>query len=158
MTEFPTTESSVAESPEAEFPVSAVLFACEMNVVRSAMAEAWMKYFHGKKIYIDSCGLRAGEPDPFVVAVMAEVGIDVSQHKSKTFDQLHDSSFDIIVALAPAAQFRAIDFSHSQAIKVAFWPTTDATAEYGARERRLEAYRAVRDYLRDRILEKFPIS
>ena len=147
----------MTELPTAEFQVSAVLFSCEMNVVRSAMAEAWMKHFHGKHIYVDSCGLQAGEPDPFVIAVMAEVGIDLSRHKAKTFDQLHDSSFDIIVALAPAAQLRAIEFSHSQAIKVAFWPTTDATAEYGSRERRLEAYRAVRDYLRDRILEKFPV-
>lgn len=141
----------------SEFRVSAVLFACEMNVVRSAMAEAWMKHFHGKHTYVDSCGLRIGEPDPFVAAVMEEVGVDLSRHKAKTFDQLNDGSFDIIVALAPAAQFRAIDFSHAQAIKVAFWPTTDATAEYGSRERRLEAYRAVRDYLCDRILEKFPV-
>jgi protein-tyrosine-phosphatase len=140
-----------------DFRVSAVLFSCEMNVVRSAMAEGWMKHFHGRKVYVDSCGLQAGEPDPFAIAVMAEVGIDLSKHKAKTFDQLNDSSFDIIVALAPAAQFRAIEFSHAQAIKVAFWPTTDATAEYGNRERRLDAYRAVRDYLRDRILEKFPV-
>jgi len=116
-----------------------------------------MKHFHGKHIYVDSCGLQAGEPDPFAAAVMKEVDIDLSKHKPKAFEQVNDGSFDIIVALAPAAQLRAIEFSHSQAIKVAFWPTSDATAEYGNRERRLEAYRAVRDYLRDRILEKFPI-
>ncbi len=116
-----------------------------------------MKHFCGRRIYADSCGLRAGTPDPFAVAVMGEVGIDLSRHKAKTFDELDNSYFDMIVALAPAAQFRAIEFSHAQAIKVAFWPTTDATAEYGNRERRLDAYRSVRDYLRDRILEKFPI-
>jgi len=116
-----------------------------------------MKHFHGRRIYADSCGLRSGSPDPFAIAVMGEVGIDLSGHKAKTFEDLDDSYFDIIVALAPAAQFRAIEFSHAQAIKVAFWPTTDATAEYGNRERRLDAYRAVRDYLRDRILEKFPV-
>jgi len=142
----------------SDFRVSAVLFACEMNAVRSAMAEAWMKHFHGQRVYVDSCGLRVGETDPFAVAVMAEAGIDLSNHRAKTFDDLEDSFFDIIVALAPNAQFRAIEFARAQAIKVAFWPTTDATAEYGNRERRLDAYRAVRDYLRDRILEKFPVE
>ncbi len=137
--------------------VTAVLFACEMNVVRSAMAEAWLKHFHGRRLYVDSCGLRLGEPDPFVTEVMREVGVDISRHKAKTFDDLDDGYFDLIVALAPPAQVRAIEMAKAQAIEVEFWPTTDATAEYGSRERRLEAYRVVRDYLRDRILDHFPI-
>ncbi|MCA8926432.1 MAG: low molecular weight phosphatase family protein [Alphaproteobacteria bacterium] len=138
--------------------IQAVLFACEMNVARSVMAEAWLKHFHGQRIYVDSCGLHAGHPDPFVATVMLEVGIDVSRHASKTFDDLVDGYFDLIVALAPPAQVRAIAMARMAAIDVEFWPTMDATVEYGSRERRLDAYRAVRDYLRDRILQAFPVS
>lgn len=138
--------------------IHAVLFACEMNVARSVMAEAWLKHFHGQRVYVDSCGLHAGQPDPFVAAVMQEVGLDVAAHRPKTFDDLVDGYFDLIVALAPPAQYRAIEMARMAAIEVEFWPTMDATAEYGNRERRLEAYRAVRDYLRDRILHAFPVS
>lgn len=136
--------------------IHAVLFACEMNVARSVMAEAWLKHFQGCRVYVDSCGLFAGKPDPFVVAVMAEAGLDVSRHKPKTFDNLLDGYFDLIIALAPPAQYRAIEMARMSAIEVEFWPTMDATSEYGSRERRLEAYRAVRDYLRGRILQAFP--
>lgn len=138
--------------------IHAVLFACEMNVARSVMAEAWLKHFHGERLYVDSCGLAAGEPDPFVETVMTEVGLDVARHKPKTFDDLLDGYFDLIVALAPPAQYRAIEMARMSAIEVEFWPTMDASVEYGSRERRLDAYRSVRDYLRDRILRAFPVS
>ncbi len=83
---------------------SAVLFACTMNSVRSPMAEALLKHLHGKHIFVDSVGARKGEIDSFAVAVMEEIGIDLSRHRSKSFAQLEDSSFDLIVTLSPEAK------------------------------------------------------
>ena len=67
----------------ADLP-GAVLFACDRNAVRSAMAEAMLKHLHGTHIYVDSAGVIAGEPDPFAVAVMEEIGLDLSNHRPKS--------------------------------------------------------------------------
>src|SRR5437879_10811759 len=90
-------------------PPGAVLFACNFNRVRSPMAEALLKRLVGDRIYVDSCGLRhppldpevLGEVDPFVAAVMAEVGCDLSGHRVKIFEELEDRSFDLVVSLTP---------------------------------------------------------
>ena len=75
----------------------AVLFSCSMNAVRSPMAEALLKHLLGHKVYVDSAGVRASEIDPFAVEVMDEIGIDLSKYKSKTFDDLEDTSYDLII-------------------------------------------------------------
>ena len=131
----------------------AVLFACNFNRVRSPMAEAIMKLRYGDRVYVDSCGLRAGEgPDPFAVAVMDELGADISGHRCKTFDQLEDGSFDLVISLAPQAQHRAVELSRGRAVDIEYWPTQDPTLVTGSREQMLEAYREVRDALEARIL------
>ena len=81
----------------------AVLFACTMNAVRSPMAAAILRHLAGRRCYVESAGVRAGELDPFVVAVMDEIGIDVSSHKPRTLSELNDTSFDLIVSLSPEA-------------------------------------------------------
>lgn len=133
-----------------------VLFACTMNAVRSPMAEALFKHVHGKRIYADSVGLKSAPLDPFVVEVMAELGIDVRRHHAKTFDDLADSSFDVIITLAPEAQHRAVEMTRIMACDVEYWPTFDPTLVEGSREARLAAYREVRDQLLRRIIERFP--
>src|SRR5471032_3197397 len=88
----------------------AVLFACNHNRVRSPMAEGLMKLMFGDRVYVDSCGLRLDEedePDPFVVAVMDELGADLSRHRPKTFAQLEEGAFDLVISLTPEAQHRA---------------------------------------------------
>jgi protein-tyrosine-phosphatase len=135
---------------------SSVLFACTFNSIRSPMAEALLKHLHGRRIYVDSVGVREGEIDPFAVAVMDEIGIDVSKHRAKTFDQLEDTSFDLVISLSPEAQHSAVELTRTMACEVEFWPVLDATAVEGSREEMLQAYRAVRDHLRRRILERFP--
>jgi len=134
----------------------AVLFACSMNAMRSPMAEAIMKHLHGKRIFVDSVGVRSGELDPFAVEVMEEIGISIERHEPKTFDDLHDSSFDVIVTLSPEAQHSAVEMTRTMACEVEFWHTFDASVVEGSRETRLEAYRQVRDELMRRILERFP--
>jgi len=145
-------------------PPNAVLFACNSNRVRSPMAEALLRRFAGDRIYVASCGLRLraggqGAPDsdidPFVHAVMAEIGCDLAEHHAKTFDQLDDSSFDLVVSLTPEAQHRAVEMSRGRAAELEFWPIFDPTLAEGSREARLAAYREVRDALADRIVRRF---
>lgn len=132
-----------------------VLFACTMNSVRSPMAEAVMKHLFGKQVYVDSVGLRAAPIDPLAIEAMAEIGIDLARHTAKTFDELADSSFDLIVTLSPEAQHRAVEMTRIMACDVEYWQTFDPTITEGSREARLASYRAVRDYLVARIRERF---
>lgn len=134
----------------------AVLFCCTMNSVRSPMAEAILKQMHGQRIYVDSVGVRAQEIDGFVIAVMDEIGIDLAKHKPKTFDDLEDESFDLIISLSPEAQHKAVDMTRTMACEVEFWNTMDPSIVEGSREERLEAYRQVRDGLMKRIRQRFP--
>jgi protein-tyrosine-phosphatase len=136
--------------------VSSVLFACTWNAIRSPMAEGLMKSFHPKRIYVDSAGVRAGEPDPFAITVMREIGIDIGDHRCKTFDDLEDGSFDLVISLSPEAHHRAIEMVRTMACEVEYWSTFDPTIIEGSREARLDAYRQVRDALFDRIYQRFP--
>lgn len=140
-------------------PVTSVLFACTYNMIRSPMAAGLLRHFLGHKIFVDSAGVRdADEIDPFVVAVMEELGIDLSRHVCKTFDELEDTSFDLIISLSPEAQHRAIEMTRTMACDVEFWPTFDPTLVDGNRQAMLEAYRKVRDGLLERVKERFPLS
>ncbi|MEE9586504.1 MAG: arsenate reductase ArsC [Hyphomicrobiaceae bacterium] len=144
-------------SDEARELPGAVLFACSMNAVRSPMAAAILRHLAGRKVYVASAGVRAGEPDPFVIAVMDEIGIDVSEHVPHTIDQLHDTSFDIVVSLSPEAHHQALELTRTMAVDVVYWPTMDPTIIQGSREQILDAYRACRDNLFKRIKERFPV-
>jgi protein-tyrosine-phosphatase len=137
---------------------SSVLFACTLNAVRSPMAEAILKHFHGQRIYVDSVGVRPEEVDPFAVAVMDEIGIDLSRHRSKAFEDLEDTSYDLVISLSPEAQHKAVELTRTMACDVEYWPTFDPTAVEGSRDARLEVYRSVRDQLRARILKRFPLA
>ena len=141
----------------ADLP-SAVLFACSQNAIRSPMAEAILKHLHGARIYVQSVGVRTAEIDPFAVAVMEEIGIDLSRHRGRTFESLEDDSFDLVISLSPEAQHKAVEMTRTMACDVEFWNTFDPSAVEGSRETRLEAYRQVRDFLMRRILERFPLS
>jgi protein-tyrosine-phosphatase len=137
--------------------VTSVLFACTYNAIRSPMAEALMKYFHGHRIYVDSVGVREGDPDPFMIAVMDEIGIDMTRHRCKTFDLLEDTSFDLVISLSPEAQHRAVEMTRTMACDVEFWNTLDPSMIDGNREARLTVYRQVRDILSAHIKKRFPI-
>lgn len=128
-----------------------ILFACTNNAVRSPMAEALGKHFFGTDIYFASAGLRKGESDSFAIVALEELGIDMSKHRPHTFEDLEDSSFDLIVSLSPEAHHKALEFTRALAIDVLYWPTLDPTAVEGSRERVLDAYRKVRDGLVEHI-------
>jgi protein-tyrosine-phosphatase len=141
---------------EADLP-GAVLFACSRNAVRSPMAAAILKHLVGRRVYVDSAGVRAGEPDPFAQAVMAEIGLDLSGHVPKSLGELDDVSFDLIVSLSPEAHHQALALAEGYAVEAEYWPTPDPTATEGSREQMLDAYRSLRDGLFRRIKARFPL-
>ena len=121
------------------------------------MAEAILRHLAGKQIYVESAGVRAGEADPFAVAVMEEIGIDLSRHTPQAIADLYDSSFDLVISLSPEAHHQALELTRTQAIDAEYWPTIDPTAAMGSREQILNAYREVRDTLFRRIKTRFPM-
>lgn len=137
----------------------AVLFACTMNQVRSPMAAAIMKHFFGNRVFIESAGVHKGEHDPFVDAVMDEIGIDTQKTRPKTIEELEEwegLNFDVVVTLAPDAHHKALDLTRTLDMDVEYWPTPDPTTAQGSREQMLDAYRQVRDMLMQRIRQRFP--
>jgi protein-tyrosine-phosphatase len=143
--------------PGARNP-QAVLFACGFNSVRSPMAESLLHQMFPHALYVKSAGVKKGELDPFAVAVMAELGQDISGHKPVTFEELDDwegLNFDLIITLSPEAHHRALELTRTLAADVEYWPTHDPTGTEGSREQKLEAYREVCDTLSLRIRKRF---
>jgi protein-tyrosine-phosphatase len=127
-----------------------------MNAIRSPMAEGLLKRRFGTRIFVDSCGLRKGDHiDPMAVLVMDELGVDVFKHRPKSFNELEDDSFDLIISLAPQAHHRALEFTRHLAVEVEYWPTLDPSAVEGSRDVKMDTYRDVRDALDKRIAERF---
>lgn len=144
--------------PNGEELPGAVLFACTQNAVRSPMAAAIMRHRYGRVVFVDSVGVHAGELDPFAVEAMEEIGIEIGKHRPKRFDDLEETSFDLVVTLSPEAHHRALELTRNSAVDVEYWATMDATAIEGSREQRLDAYRIVRDQLMRRIEDRFAVN
>jgi protein-tyrosine-phosphatase len=143
--------------PRARAP-QAVLFACGQNSVRSPMAASLLQQMFPQALYVRSAGVKKGELDPFAVAVMAELGQDISKHKPTTFEELDDwegLNFDLIITLSPEAHHKALDLTRAIAADVEYWPTLDPTDTEGNREQKLAAYREVMDGLLLRLRKRF---
>jgi protein-tyrosine-phosphatase len=142
------------------FP-SSVLFCCDHNAVRSPIAEGLMKKFYGQRAYVQSAGVRNYmEIDGFAIAVSDELGVELSRHRARSFDEMEQwgddlSGFDLIVALSPASQRRALELTRFAHIDVEYWPILDPTGLAESREARLAAYRQTRDQIRERMLARF---
>src|SRR5215510_9278998 len=145
-------------APPASRAPQAVLFACGLNSVRSPMAESLLQRMFPQTLYVRSAGVRKGELDPFAVAVMAELGQDISTHKPMTFEELENwegLNFDLIITLSPEAHHKALELTRTLAADVEYWPTHDPTRTEGNREQKLAAYREVCDQLLMRIRRRF---
>jgi protein-tyrosine-phosphatase len=132
-----------------------VLFLCGQNAIRSPMAELLAKRALPASTFVASAGVRAGERDPFVDAVLAEIDLSLGSRQPRSFDELEDDYFDLIVTLAPEAHHRALEMTRSMAVDVEYWPTADPTTVSGTRDQILAAYRDVRDRITGRIAERF---
>lgn len=139
---------------------TSVLFICNFNAVRSPMAEALTKHYLGRKIYVDSVGLRpeTTEANPFTIAAVKEVGLDLSAHTPKSMDELLDSSFDLIITLSPDSHHKAIAMTRTMSADVEYWPTFDPTTTTGNREAIMDSFRQLRDMLDLKIRSRFNIS
>jgi arsenate reductase len=125
------------------------------------MAEGMMKQFYGQDTYVQSAGVKGDmEIDGFAIAVCAEIGIELSRHRSRSFDEMEQwgddlSSFDLVVALSPAAQRRALDLTRMFHLDVQYWPILDPTGLGETREAKLASYRQARDQIQARLIERF---
>ena len=144
----------------ANFPGS-VLFACDYNAVRSPIAEGIMKKRYGTAAYVQSAGVRQGwEIDGFAIAACEEIGVELSRHRSRTMDEMEEwgddiSAFELVVALSPAAQRKALEFTAYCSLEVEYWPVLDPTGMGENREQKLEFYRQTRDQIAKKIAERF---
>ncbi|MFA9230025.1 MAG: low molecular weight phosphatase family protein [Microgenomates group bacterium] len=144
----------------ANFP-QAVLFCCDHNAVRSPMAEAMMKKFYGQRAYVQSAGvINDMEVDGFSIAVCAELGVELSRHRSRSFEEMQTlgedlGQFDLIIALSPASQRAALELTKTSHLAVEYWPIIDPTALGEGREAKLAAYRQARDQIKTRMIDRF---
>ena len=138
-----------------------VLFCCDHNAVRSPIAEGMMKKFYGAGTYVQSVGVTNNmEIDGFSIAVCAELGVELSRHRSRSFDEMEQwgedlSSFDLVLALSPASQRRALELTRFYHLEVEYWPILDPTGLGETREAKLDSYRAARDQIIDRLTERW---
>jgi protein-tyrosine-phosphatase len=134
---------------------SSILFLCGMNAIRSPMAEAITKSLSLPGVYVASAGVRHGERDPFVDAVLDEIGLSLGKRQPQTLDDLEDDFFDLIITLAPEAHHAALELTRASSVEVVYWPMPDPTVEADTRDQQLAAYRDVRDRLSALIEERF---
>ena len=133
----------------------AILFVCGMNSIRSPMAEALARAMLPSGVYVASAGVKRGERDPFVDAVLDEEGLSLGRRQPQTLEDLEDDYFDLVITLSPEAHHAALELTRSTAVDVAYWPMPDPTGTTGTREQILNAYRDVRDRLKRLIVERF---
>jgi len=138
-----------------------VLFCCDHNAVRSPMAEGIMKKFYGTDTYVQSVGVHNDmEIDGFSIAVCQEMNVELSRHRSRSFDEMEEwgddlSSFDLVVALSPASQRRALELTRFFHLAVEYWPILDPTGLGEARDDKLRSYRQARDQIITRLTDRW---
>ncbi|MEM1384314.1 MAG: low molecular weight phosphatase family protein [Pseudomonadota bacterium] len=138
-----------------------ILFCCNFNTIRSPLAEALLKRSHGREIFVQSAGVRhETEMDPFMVAAAAEIGVDLGNHRPKSFDEMEEwgddiGGYDEIIALSPAAQRKALEYTRHFAVEVIYWPTLDPSALGESRAQKLDAYRQTRDQILAHMASRF---
>ena len=120
-----------------------------------------MKKFYGTACYIQSVGVKNDmEIDGFAISVCAEIGVELSRHRSRSFDIMEQwgddlTSFDLVLALSPASQRRALDLTRCNHLTVEYWPILDPTGLGEGREERLRSYRQTRDMIIERLIERW---
>ena len=141
--------------------IQAVLFCCDHNAIRSPMAEGIFKKLYGKKIFVQSAGVKHDtEIDGFAISVCEEINVILERHQSRSFDEMEKwgddiSSFDLIIALSPAAQRAALEYTRYFSLEIEYWPILDPTGLHEDRASILKAYRLTRQQITDKIVNRF---
>jgi protein-tyrosine-phosphatase len=126
-------------------------------MIRSPMAEGLMKSLFPNTVFTDSCGINAGAPDGFVINVMNEIGIDMSRHQPKSFANLDDEYFDLIICFSDVSYEQALEIAQNKSTDVEYWPVFDAGLVSDNRDEKLKAYRLVRDLICDKLKARFNV-
>jgi len=134
---------------------SAVLFVCYLNSIRSPMAEGLLKDMAGDRVFVQSCGLATGDVDQLMVAVMNECGIDMSGHTPRTLADIHDGSFDMVIAFTAEAGHAAKALFADTDTRVEVWPTPDPTAGSLDVRAMMNNYRSIRALIERRLRDRF---
>jgi protein-tyrosine-phosphatase len=140
-----------------------VLFCCDHNAIRSPMAEGIMKKFYGAGTYVQSVGVRDDmEIDGFSIAVCKEIEVELSRHRSRSFDDMEQwgddlSSFDLVVSLSPASQRRALELTRFFHLEVEYWPILDPSGLGETRAAKLDSYRQTRDQIITRLTNRWGV-
>ena len=139
---------------DEEQMTQSVLFACNMNSVRSPMAAALLRRAAGDKLKVDSAGVYEGGLDPFVEMVMDDLGVAMGGHEPKKLAEVDLSGFDVVIALTPEAALEARRQAPKAAIE--FWDIENPSEERGGRDAIVAAYARVRDVLARKLAQRFP--
>ena len=141
--------------------IQSVLFCCDMNAVRSPMAEGICKKLFGFSMFVQSAGVYSdSEIDPFAVSVCDELSIRLEKHRSRSFSEMEAwgddmSSFDLVIALSPASQRKALEYTRFFSLKIEYWPVLDPTNIGDTREKKVTAYRTTRDQIIENMRRRF---
>lgn len=120
-----------------------------------------MKKFYGRAAYVQSAGVKNDmEIDGFAIAVSDEIGVELSRHRARSFEEMQAwgddlGGFDLVVALSPASQRQALELTRVFHLDIEYWPILDPTGLAEGREAKLAMYRATRDQIRDRMIARF---
>lgn len=144
----------------ADIPGS-VLFCCDHNAIRSPMAEGMMKKFYGHAAYVQSAGVKNDmEIDGFAITVCDEIGVTLTNHRTRSFEEMQAwgddlGGFDLVVALSPASQRLALELTRLYHLDVEYWPIMDPAGMAEGREAKLAMYRQTRDQIRTTMIKRF---
>lgn len=120
-----------------------------------------MKKLYGQRAYVQSAGVKSDlEIDGFSIAVCDEIGVELHRHRSRSFDEMEQwgddlSGFDLVVALSPASQRKALELTRFFHLDVEYWPILDPTGLGETREEKLTSFREARDQIKRRLLDRF---
>ena len=120
-----------------------------------------MKAYYGQAAYVQSAGVKNDmEIDGFSIAVCAELDVELSRHRSRSFDEMEEwgddlGSFDLVVALSPASQRRALELTRYAHIDVEYWPILDPTGLGETRDAKLASYRQARDQIIEKLTNRW---
>lgn len=136
---------------------SSVLYVCGQNAIRSPIAEALTRKMF-PDIYVASAGVIKGSRDPFAATIIAEDGLSMESHNPRGLEELSDGFFDLVVTLTPQAHHAVLEMMRGFSVDVEYWPTPDPALATGSRGQILDAYRDIRENLKQRIFERFSKS
>jgi arsenate reductase len=125
------------------------LFLCTHNSARSQMAEGLLGHLAGDRFEAMSAGTEATHVRPLAVRAMKEVGVDISEHESKTLERYLGESFDYVITVCDDANEACPFFPGAR--ERLHWSFEDPSRAEGSEEERLAVFRRVRDRIKDQV-------